>query len=173
MQMPLLNLAAWPPVNGLVFMSRSVGIAFNEVVVSLSGRPKARAVLRSFALKLGMCTSALLALVAATPLSHAWFAWVSGLEPELLAVAQAGLPAGVLIPALTVLVSLYTGFLVHAHQTRAIPESVGLSLLTIVLALAVGVWSDGTSGVQVTLLAFTLGALVQTLWLRHRQLEEM
>ena len=164
----MANLAAWPPVNGLIFMSRSVGIAFNEVVVSLSGRPGARPALDAFARKLALVLSAILAVVALSPLSDLWFVSVSGLEAELVVVARAALPLGILLPALTVLVSLYTGRLVHAHQTRAIPESVGLCLLVTVLVFGIGVGVGTLPGVQVTLAALTMGALVQAVWLRHR-----
>lgn len=168
MQMPLTNLAAWPPVNGLIFMSRSVGISFNEVVVSLSGRSGARSALDTFARKLALSISAILALIALSPLSDLWFVLVSGLEPELVEVARTALPLGILLPALTVLVSLYTGRLVHSHQTRAIPESVGLCLLVTVMVFAIGVSVGTLPGVQVTLAALTLGAIVQALWLQFR-----
>ena len=115
-----------------------------------------------------MAISALLALIAFSPLSELWFVSISALEPGLVAVARTALPLGILLPALTVLVSLYTGRLVHAHQTRAIPESVGLCLLVTVLVFAIGVAAGSLPGVQVTLVALSIGALVQALWLRHR-----
>ena len=110
--------------------------------------------------------------MAFTPLSTAWFVWVSGLEPELVEVARAALPFGIGIPVLTVLVSLYTGYLVQAHATKAIPESVGLRLGVTVAVLFWGVFSESLPGVQVTLLAMTLGAAAQIVWLRRRQFDE-
>ena len=169
MPSPLLNLAAWPATNGLVFMSRSVGIAFNEVVVSLSGRAGAVPALDRFARWLALATTAVLGVVALTPLSTLWFGPVAGLDPELLDVARTALPLAVLIPALTVYVSLYTGRLVHARATRGIPESVALSLLVTSGVLLGGALVDLLPGVQVTLVAFTLGAAAQILWLRGRQ----
>ena len=167
--MPLENLAVWSPVNGLVFLIRSVGIAFNEVVVSLSGRPGAPRVLRRFAAGLALATTAVLLGVALSPLSPMWFSGLSGLSPELVEIARSALPFGFLLPALTVLVSLYNGFLLHAHQTRAIPESVGLGLLVSALLLAGGVSTGALPGAQMTLLAFSAGALAQVIWLRARQ----
>ena len=169
MPMPLENLAVWSPVNGLVFLIRSVGIAFNEVVVSLSGRPGAPRVLRRFAAGLALATTAVLLGVALSPLSPMWFSGLSGLSPELVEIARSALPFGFLLPALTVLVSLYNGFLLHAHQTRAIPESVGLGLLVSALLLAGGVSTGALPGAQMTLLAFSAGALAQVIWLRVRQ----
>ena len=48
MPQPVSSLAVWPVVTGLVFMVRSLGIAFNEVVVALLDEPGARPVLRRF-----------------------------------------------------------------------------------------------------------------------------
>ncbi len=169
MPAPLTNLAAWPATNGLVFMSRSIGIAFNEVVVSLSGRPEARAVLDRFARGLATLMTLALTVVALTPLSGVWFGGVAGLEGDLSDVAQTALPLAVLLPGLTVMVSLYTGRLVYARTTRGIPESVALSLLATTAVLAAGAWLDRLPGVQVTLVAFSVGAAAQILWLRLRQ----
>jgi len=169
MPMPLENLAVLSPVNGLVFMTRSVGIAFNEVVVSLSGRVGAGRVLRRFAWGLAVMTSLSLVLIAGTPLSEWWFSLLSGLSTELVDVARVALPFAVLLPGLTVFVSLFNGFLLHAQQTRAIPESVGIALAVSSLILAAGALSDLLPGVQVTLIAFSVGTLAQVLWLRFRQ----
>ena len=169
MPMPLENLAVWSPVNGLVFLIRSVGIAFNEVVVSLSGRHDAPRMLRRFAIGLAGCTTFVLLGMALSPLSPLWFAKLSGLSPELVEIAGAALPFAALLPALTVFVSLYNGFLLHAHQTRAIPESVGLGLLVSTLLLAWGVSAGTMPGAQMTLLAFSVGAFAQVVWLRIRQ----
>ncbi|HCH62486.1 MAG TPA: hypothetical protein DFR83_06770, partial [Deltaproteobacteria bacterium] len=173
MPMPLENLAVWSPVNGLVFLIRSVGIAFNEVVVSLSGRPGAPRVLRRFALVLALLATLVVLGVAFSPLSARWFAQLSGLSPEFVPIATMALPFAVLLPAFTVFVSLYNGFLLHAHQTRAIPESVGIGLLVSSLLLVWGVWAGTVPGAQMTLLAFSVGALAQVLWLRLRQPREM
>ena len=169
MPMPLENLAAWPPVSGLIFMSRSTGIAFNEVVVSLSGRPGARPALGRFALWLALSLSAFLALISLTPLSSLWFEGISGLSPDLVEIARLAVPLGILLPALTVYQSLHTGYLVNAHKTRAVPESVALFLLVTTVCLSIGASTDVLPGVQVTLLSITAGACTQNLWLWYRQ----
>ena len=169
MPMPLENLAAWPPVSGLIFMSRSTGVAFNEVVVSLSGRLGAKPALGRFALWLALSLCALLALISLTPLSSLWFEGVSGLSPELVEIARLAVPLGILLPALTVYQSLHTGYLVNAHKTRAVPESVALFLLVTTGCLTLGTSTDAVPGVQATLLSITAGACTQNLWLWYRQ----
>jgi hypothetical protein len=165
----LENLATWSPVGGLIFMSRSIGIGFNEVVISLSDRLDARRALGGFALRLAIGTSAFLALVSLTSLSVLWFEGVSGLSSELLEVARLALPFGILLPALTVYQSLHTGYLVNAHRTRAVPESVALFLIVTTSCLFLSVRTGALPGVQATLLSVTIGAFVQNLWLWRRQ----
>ena len=169
MPVPLENLAAWPPVSGLIFMSRSTGVAFNEVVVSLSGRSGSKPALQRFALWLAVGLCALLALISLTPLSSLWFNGISGLSPDLVEIARLAVPLGILLPAMTVYQSLHTGYLVNAHKTRAVPESVGLFLVVTTACLSIGAWTDALPGVKVTLLSITAGAAAQNLWLWYRQ----
>ena len=169
MPMPLENLAAWPPVNGLVFMSRSMGVAFNEVVVSLSGRIGAKRALERFAFWLAIGLSSFLAIISLTPLSTVWFESVSGLTPDLVEIARLAVPLGILLPAATVYQSLHTGYLVNAHKTRAVPESVGLFLLVTSLGLYMSVAIGELPGIQATLLSVTAGAMVQNFWLWRSQ----
>jgi hypothetical protein len=165
----LENLATWSPTSGLIFMSRSIGIGFNEVVISLSDRLDARRALGSFAFRLAIGTSAFLALVSLTPLSVLWFEGVSGLEPELLEVARLAIPVGILLPALTVYQSLHTGYLVNAHRTTAVTASVAVFLVVTTGCIFLGVWSGALPGVQATLLSITFGAFAQNLWLWRSQ----
>jgi hypothetical protein len=163
------NLATWSPASGLIFMSRSIGIAFNEVVISFADRLGARRALESFALRLAIATSSFLALVALTPLAVLWFRDVSGLTPELLEVARLAVPFGILLPAATVYQSLHTGFLVNAHKTRAVPESVALFLIVTTACLFSFASAGALPGVQATLLSITVGALCQNAWLWRSQ----
>ncbi len=169
MTMPLENLAAWAPVTGLIFMARSMGIAFNEVVVSLAGRTGARQILGPFAFWVAIGLTSILALISLTPLSALWFEVVTGLDPDLVELARLAVPLGIILPAATVYQSLHTGYLVNAHKTRAVPESVALFLLVTTGCLVLGVNYGEMPGVQTALLSVTAGALVQNLWLWRSQ----
>jgi len=79
----LESLAVWPVMAGLSFTLRSLGLAFQEVVVALIGYPGAKKILGRFAVVLGLTTSSLLLLIAATPLARVWFGDIAGLSPEL------------------------------------------------------------------------------------------
>jgi hypothetical protein len=165
---PLLSLAAWPALSGLIFLTRSVCMAFNEVVVTLSDRPRAVPTLWRYSIVLGSTMTLVLLVLTATPLGGLWFSGACGLDPELTSLAVTGLWLGILMPLLTVLHSFYQGFLMHAQRTRAIPESVLLFLVVSGLILGAGILGGWFAGVFVAMLAFTCGAIAQTIWLAHR-----
>jgi hypothetical protein len=163
-----LSLAAWPAVHGLVFLLRSTGFAYNEVVVALLGEPGARPALRRFALLLGAATSTLLALLAFTPLSELWFREVSDFAPELTELCRVALAFAILMPAYQALQSWFQGRLVHARRTRGVTEAVALYASVATLGLVLAVPRATWPGIHVALIAFTCAGLLQTGWLARR-----
>ena len=161
----LESLAVWTVVSGLVFMVRSLGVAYNEVVVSLLDEPGAVRALRRFAALLTVLTTALLVILAATPLSALWFEGVSALSPALAALAGLGLWLTLPMPALSTMQSWYQGALVHGRRTRGITEAVAIFLLVSSVVLGAGVVWGQVPGLYIGLAAFGLGMLVQTAWL--------
>jgi hypothetical protein len=147
---------------------RSVGFAFNEVVVALLDRPGAAAALRTFARRLALVTSGLLIAVAATPLGALWFSGLSALPKDLVPLAATALLLLVPMPALTVLQSWFQGTLVHAHRTRAATEAMGALLLVLALVLAAGIAWQGAPGLEVAAAAITLGNVTLVAWLGVR-----
>lgn len=164
----LASLAVWPVVGGLMFTLRSLGHAFQEVVVALLDEPGADREIRKFAWGLTLLTTSLLTLLASTALSMIWFVGVSGLTPELGDLAGAAIWFGILLPGLCPLQNLYQGILVHRKQTRSITESVVVFLSVCGGLLFVGVKWVPFTGIYVALTAFSLGALSQVLWLAWR-----
>ncbi len=167
MPRPLESLAAWPALNGLVLSVRSTGFALNEVVVSLLDRPGAAPALRRFAGRLGLATSLLLLVLAATPLGGAWFAGVAGLAPPLVLLAATSLWIALPIPGATALQSFHQGAIVHARATRYVTESVLVLLATTGTVLALGVAWGGAPGLYVAMVAASLGNLAQLRWLER------
>lgn len=164
----LESLAVWPVVSGLLFLLRSVGIAYNEVVVALLGEPKAQESLRRFARVLSLSLTAILFLVTATPLAEFWFQGLSGLPPALASLAQSSLWFVLLLPAFSVWQSFYQGSLVYFRTTRGVTEAMALSLLISSAILGVGVLWGRVTGLYVAQAAFTIGGLAQMLWLAYR-----
>jgi len=164
----LESLAVWPVVSGLIFMLRSLGIAYNEVVVALLDEPRSSYSLRRFAALLAMLTTLLLLVVATTPLARIWFGGVSALTPPLTALAHRGLWIALLIPGMNALQSWYQGAIVHERHTRGITEAVAIFLLTSSVILWAGVAWGQAAGLYISLAAFAVSSLVQTAWLWHR-----
>lgn len=164
----LESLAVWPVVSGLLFLLRSVGIAYNEVVVALLGEPQAQESLRRFAKILSLSLTAILFLVTATPLAGFWFRELSGLSPALAHLAQSSLWFALLLPAFSVWQSWYQGSLVYARTTRGVTEAMALSLIVSSAILGAGVLWGQITGLYIAQAAFTLGGLAQMLWLAYR-----
>lgn len=165
---PVSSLAVWSVVSGLVFMVRSLGIAFNEVVVALLDEPGARPVLRRFTLILIVATSVILLLLAATPLSELWFARVSALPPDLVILATTALWLALPMPALSTLQSWFQGQLLYSRRTKGITESVVVFLLIGIAVLVAGVVWGGMIGLYVGIAGLVISSTAQTIWLWFR-----
>ena len=118
-------------------------------------------------------TSAVLALMALTPLSSVWFGEVQRIPAELVPMARVGAALCLLMPAYQVAQSWFQGLLVHAHQTRPITEAVLIYFALAWGLLELGVLRAeefGVSGLNWALVTFIIAGLVQTawLWLRSR-----
>jgi hypothetical protein len=162
------SLAVWPITAGFVFMLRSLGVAYNEVVVALLDEPGSASMLRRFALRLMVAMTVILVLVAGTPISILWFERVSALEPSLANLARIALWFALPLPGLNVLQSWFQGILLHARRTRGITEAVVLTILTSGVVLVVGVVLGRFIGLYVGWLGFSLGACFQMTWLWWR-----
>lgn len=164
----LESLAVWPVVSGLVFMLRSLGMAYNEVVIALLDEPQAVWRLRLFTGWLTGLTSFALLILAVTPLASVWFGRVSALSPPLASLAEKALWFALPLPGLNVLQSWYQGVILHDRRTRGVTEAVALFLLTSAVVLLIGVLSKRFPGLYVVWVAFSVGGLVQIAWLRWR-----
>ncbi len=161
------SLAVWPVINGVTFILRSLGFAFNEVVVALFDEPGAVRALRRFAMLLGAGTSAVLLAVAVGPVARFYFGRLSALSPVLTVLAAQAIWIVVPMPFLSAFQSLHQGSIVHGRKTRGITEAVGIFLAgncAVLLALSGTHWP----GLFVGLAAFVTGSVLQLLWLRHR-----
>ena len=168
MPLALESLAVWPVISGLTFMLRSLGIAYNEVVVALLDHPGSFDRLRRFTWILGTLTSLLLLAIAATPLASMWFTGFSGLSPILSQLASVSLWFSLISPGLAALQSWYQGTLLNTRRTRPITESVIAFMVISVSVLVLGVVWGKVPGVYLASAAFSLAMLAQTGWLAYR-----
>ncbi len=168
MPLALASLATWPVLSGASFTLRSVGFAFNEVVVSQLERPRAWPALRRFGLLLAAGSSGVLLACALTPVGERWFAGVSALPPALVPLAVVGLRWLALTPAVAALQSLWQGALVHSRRTRGVTESVLVLIGVTAAVLGAGVASQRAPGVWYAAAAMLLGGAAQDAWLAWR-----
>jgi hypothetical protein len=162
------SLAVWPVVSGLIFMLRSMGVAFNEVVVARLDDPLSSRSLRRFANLLTGLSTLLLLIFVTTPLANWWLQDITALDPALVRLARNGLWIGLLLPGLTTFQSWYQGVILNTRKTRAIPEAVFVFMIITSAVLAIGVFWQKIIGLYVSLGAFVLGSLIQTVWLWYR-----
>lgn len=161
----LNSLAVWPVVSGLVFLLRSLGMAYNEVVVALLDEPGAVRTLQRFTLRLSVAVTAMLVIIAVTPISRAWFERISALNPSLAELGRTALWFAFPLPALNVIQSWFQGVILSSRRTRAITEAVIAALVVIMIVLGIGVAVGRWKGVYVGWTAFSLGAAAQVAWL--------
>ncbi|MBN1310034.1 MAG: hypothetical protein JXB30_01355 [Anaerolineae bacterium] len=168
MPQPVESLAIWLVVTSLIFLIRSLGVAYNEVVVALLDVPQSALSLRNFATALSLLVTALIVAIAATPLAAWWFGDVLALAPPLVELARLGLWIALPIPATSVLQSWYQGTILYSRQTRGISESVVVYLVVSGIVLIAGVIWGKTPGLFVGLMAFSASMVGQTAWLWFR-----
>ncbi|OGO12319.1 MAG: hypothetical protein A2Y53_08370 [Chloroflexi bacterium RBG_16_47_49] len=168
MPRPIESLATWSVVSGLVFMFRSFGIAYNEVVVALLDELQSAKKLRKFAADLILITTGLWLLIMATPFSSFWFQTISALPNELAVLASYGIWLTLPLPALSVLQSWYQGAILHSHQTKGITEAVLIYLFVNIASLSLGVLWGKTIGLYIGLASLVLSTFIQTVWLWYR-----
>jgi hypothetical protein len=163
---PVESLAVFPVVQALSFAFRSLGLAYQDAAIALMGErfvhlPE----LRRFGSSLGVATSGGLALVALTPLSALYFQGMSGLSEKLAAYAFDPVLFIVLLPALTVQMSLQRAILVEARRTRHVTIASAIEVGSIAACfLALG-WGMRWIGVTAACASFLCGRLASNAYL--------
>ena len=139
-RMPLESLAVLPVIGSLVFVFRSLGLAYQEVVIALIGDEQEGYVpLRTFGILLSLGVAVGLSLIAWTPLAGVWFRNVSGLTDELAAFAL--LPTRILavIPGLTAILSFQRAVMVIRTTTNRITWATIIEVVGTVVVMWVAI----------------------------------
>jgi len=163
----LPSLAAWPVVYGLVFITRSLGFAFNEVVVALLPRPNGKFELLRFTRILAISTIAFLALLALSPLGNYWFLYVAGLSKELAYISSTTLMFAIFMPGYQAYQAWYSGLLVNKNQTNGISYAVLVYAIIAIIGLWIGTHIATFPGIYWAVNVFVFAGLSQTLYLRY------
>ena len=163
----LPSLAAWPVVYGLVFITRSLGFAFNEVVVALLPHPNGKLELLRFTRILAISTSAFLGVLALTPIGGYWFLYVAGLSEELAYISSITLVFAILMPGYQAYQAWYSGLLVNKSQTNGISFAVLIYAIIAIIGLWLGTRFATFPGIYWAVNVFVFAGLSQTLYLRY------
>jgi len=163
---PVESLAVFPVVHSLGFLFRAVGLSFQDAVIALLGkRQEGYAELSSFALRLGLIMSSILATIAFTPLSSVWFETISGLSPELADFAIPAIRVLSPVPFLGVWISLQRGVLVKNRTTGPITMATSAEVLTVAIVFSIVGWGFEWVGVTAAFTAFFFGRGISNLYL--------
>ena len=168
--MAVESLAVLPVVNSLVFIFRSMGLSFQEVLIALVGdRKQNYPSLRRFAISMGIIVTVIPVIIAFTPLAGIWFVKVSGLTPELASIAFTPLKLMLLLPALSVLLSFQRSTLIINGKTRPISVATGIELLLIGSVLLLCIGPLGMIGATAAAIAYTAGKTASTIYMAPKQ----
>ena len=162
----LESLAVLPVINALVFVFRTPGLSFQEVSITLLGRTWDNlGQVRRFATLLGAAATVGFALIALTPLSTVWLQTVSGLTPELAEFARLPLRILVIMPALSVLLSLQRSLLVARWATEPITWASVLEVTGVLVVLLLTVVVGGWVGATAAAAAYVVGRVAANVYL--------
>ena len=139
-RMSLESLAVLPVIGSLVFIFRSVGLAYQEVVIALIGdEQEGYAPLRTFGTLLSLAVAVGLSLIAWTPLAGMWFRDVSGLTDELAAFALTPIRILAVIPGLTALLSFQRAVMVIRTTTNHITLATIIEVVGVVAVMWISI----------------------------------
>jgi hypothetical protein len=166
---PMESLAVLPVINALVFIFRSLGLSYQEVVITFLAEAKENyKALLKFARKLSAFVTITLAAIAFTPLAEIYFGYLSGLELELIHFSIGPTQIMVLIPATSLLLSWQRAILVHQKQTSPITFATCLEVAIIIVVLSWNISYGTYSGVTGAALALVLGRLASVAYLKWK-----
>ena len=162
---PLSSLAIWPVLDGIIFIFRSFGVAFNEVVVALMEKKGMSVYLRQFAGILITGMTLVLAVIIFTPASKFLFVKVNALPAHYAELATTAFMMSILIPSLATLQSWFQGAILFGKETKGIPEANVISIFSGILVFVGGYFIGHISGIYIGMFAYVVTNLMQTLWL--------
>lgn len=161
-KMAIESLAVLPVINALVFIFRSIGLSFQEVVIILLGeKNEGYASLKKFAFKLGLFNLVILGTIAFSPFHHIWFENISGLPEQLSRIAILPTQILVIVPALSVLLAFQRAIQVAFKKTKQITIAtfIEVTLIAGVISICIS-WLDiiGITSAAIALLLGRLGS---------------
>jgi hypothetical protein len=165
---PVSSLAAWPIVQGYLFVFTALAHSYQEVVVArASSHPGQTAPVAQLGYIIGLVLAGTMAILAITPASALWFRSVIGVPGELMPLVVGASAIVVLSPLLIAAIGVYSGILVAEHRTVWITAGTIVSIAAqIVLGIALprtGLLNGAQVGSIILVISATLQVVVQRL----------
>ncbi len=164
---PEENLAAWPVIWGLLFLFRSAAFALPEAVIALAADRRLFEPVRVFCRRIGVASTAAMAVLAATPLLGLYLRYVAGIPEHLARFVLPGTLLAVVIPYINSIHSWFRGLLMYSRRTRVIYWGMGLNL-SITAALVFAGVVLRTPGAETAIVALTLALVTEVYYLRRQ-----
>ncbi len=165
-RMALESLAVLPVLTSFVFIFRSLGLSYQEVVIALLGENRENyKILKKFAFILSSFLIGILLIIAFSPLADVWFNSVSGLSMELTWFSRIPLKIMAVFPMLTVLISFQRALLVAARKTKYITFATIIEFSGIIIVLIIAIKWLSLVGVIAATAAFVLGRISANIYL--------
>ena len=159
-RMALESFAVMPVVTSFVFIFRSLGLSYQEVVIALIGENREGYLqLRRFGFRLALFVASILIVIAFSPLSEIWFKIISGLSDSLTEFAKAPLMIMSFFPALTVLISFQRAILVNVKDTKQITYGTAIEFIGIIIVIALCIKIFSFVGAVAATISFVIGRI--------------
>lgn len=167
---PTESLASWPTIWGLSSLIASLCQPLQETTIAFAEQHDALRAIRRFGLALGIGASALLALLALTPLADFYFGQMIGLTPTLRAFTDSTIVLMIPYPLLMAAEVMLRGFLIRQRRTTATRLAMACYVLVLATVLAAGVSLQLGTGVQIAATAVLLAISSEVLLLAWQAL---
>ncbi|MFP4490557.1 MAG: MATE family efflux transporter [Spirochaetaceae bacterium] len=162
---PLESLAVWPVVLSIMFIFRSMALAYQEVAVALLKENADEGLMRSFAVMLSIGTGAAFLVFVLSPAGPFWFDTVAGLSEDLLPFTM--LPALLLVcmPVLSGFISWFRGLLIYRGKTKKIAQAVAINTGSLVIMVTVFPLLVDVPGAVLAAAVFSLSLFFEVIFL--------
>ncbi len=157
-------LAAWPVIFAVMLLMRSGGLAWQEVVITLSKNAESDHALRRFTWTLGIATTGFMALMGWTPLIDIYIGDILNVPESIRSLVVLGTRVGFLIPLFTALQSYLRAVLMLTDTTNPIYQGMFLSLILTAGVMWTGLEME-VSGIFIASFALTIGTLAELIFL--------
>lgn len=163
--LPLESLALWPVLMSLAFVFRSVGFAYQEVVVALLKDEESYQALKRFALLLAAIPTAMILLLAVTPLNDIWYGLISGLSADLVALSRFSTLLVSLSILCTAFIALQRGTLVQMRRTGQLTWAMAVNVSVLVGSFVLGSYLLDWPGIYLAAAGTSLAFLAEASFL--------